>query len=106
MAAGLLKILSSATAGADCLVVRQALSWRDTGPARPSFKKRRPSEPCVAASSGVEAAHLRLEREERRAWNARRDHAEDCGVCRFLDDDPDAIRGNVRGMSRPVLKLS
>lgn len=56
------------------------------------LEKTAASESCVAASSGVEAAHRRLEREERRAGKARRDHAEACGVYRFLDDDPEAIR--------------
>ena len=94
-------MLGGATASADCVGARHALSWRDAGPARLSLEETAASERHVAARSGVEAARLRLEREARRAGNARRDHAEARGVCRFLDDDSDPVPG-LRGDNGPA----
>ena len=81
-------MLGVATAGADCLGARHALVMSRYGdrPGSP-LEETAASERYVAARSGVEAARLQLEREARGAGNARRDHAEARGVCRFLDDD-------------------
>ena len=77
---------------ADCLSARQALVVARYGVGEAVLEETAAGERYFAARSELEAVRLRREREERRARYAARDHVEARDVCRYLDDDGDAVR--------------
>ena len=76
----------------DCLSARQALVVARYGVGEAVLEETAAGERYIAASSGFEAARLRREREERRVRSTARDRVEARDVCRYLDDDRDAVR--------------
>lgn len=99
MAAGLVVMLGGSTACADCLSARQALVTARRGTDLAVLEETAASQRYLAARGEAEAARLRLGREQRRAGNASRDHAEARDVRRFLDDDRDAVRAGEESAS-------
>ena len=90
-ATAFLMMLGVAPAAADCLTARQALVVARYGVGEAVLEETAAGERYIAARSELEAARLSREREERRARYAARDRVEARDVCRYLDDERDAV---------------